>query len=101
MRDLEKRQPSISQTPHPLPGQSCALAATPKRHEPVPHGLGTEGIQRPLVARHAVVVGVPAKDAGEPASLLRDGLIAAAQQLAPEGVQLHPRPLRVGDALEL
>jgi hypothetical protein len=33
--------------------------------------------------------------------LLRDGLIAAAQQLAPEGVQLHPRPLRVGDALEL
>ena len=39
MRDLKKRQPPVSQAPHPLPGQSRALAATPKRHEPVPHRL--------------------------------------------------------------
>src|ERR1700756_2195176 len=78
MRDLEERKPSISQAPHPLPGQSCALAATPKRNEPVPHSLGTECVERPLIARHAVIVGVPAKDAGQPASLFRHGLIAAA-----------------------
>src|SRR4051812_13668477 len=98
MRDLEERKPSISQTSHPRPGQSRALAATPKRHEPMPDRLGTERVKRPLIARHAVVVGVPAKDAGKPAALLRDGLIAAAQQLAPQSVQLHPRPLRAGDA---
>ena len=74
MSDLEERQPSVAQAPHPLPGQPCALAAAPKRHEPVPHGLGAEGIQRPLIARHAVVVGVAPEDAGEPAPLLRDGL---------------------------
>ena len=68
--------------------------------KPVPHCLGTERVERPLIARHAVVVGAPAKDAGEPASLLRHGPVAAAQQLAPEGAQLHPRPLRVGDALQ-
>jgi hypothetical protein len=44
---------------------------------------------------------VPAKDAGKPAPLLWNGLIAASEQLAPEGVQLRPRPFRVGDALEL
>ena len=100
MRDWEERKPSIAQASHPLPGQSCALAATPKRHEPVPHCLGAERVERPLVVRHAVVVGVPTKDAGKPASLLRHGPVATAQQLAPEGVQFHARPLRVGDALE-
>jgi len=101
MGDLEKRKPSVSQAPHPLPGQSCALAAAPKRHEPVPHGLRAKGIQRPLITRHAVVVGVAPEDAGEPAPLIRDGPIAASPQLAPEGVKLCPRPLRVGDPLEL
>jgi hypothetical protein len=40
VRDVEERQPSVSQALHPLPGQSCSLAAAPKRHEPVPYGLG-------------------------------------------------------------
>ena len=101
MGDLEEWQPSIAQAPHPLPGQSCALAATPKRLEPEAHGLRAEGIQRPLITRHAVIVGVPAKDAGEPTPLLWDRLIAASEQLAPEGVKLRPRPFRVGDAFEL
>ena len=77
MTDLEERQPSISETPHPLPGQSRALAATPKRHVPVPHDLRAEGVQRSLIAGHAVVVGVAAQDLGKPSALLRDGLIAA------------------------
>ena len=39
---------------------------------------------------------------GEPGAYpIRDGLIAASQQLAPEGVKLCPRPLRVGNPLEL
>jgi len=66
----------------------------------VPDDLGAEGVQRLLVARHAVIVGVPAQDAGKPASLLGDGLVATSQQLALKGVQLHPRPFRVGDAFE-
>ena len=101
MGDLEKRQPSISEPPHPLPGQSRALAATPKRHAPEPDRLGSEGVQRSLITGHAVVVGVPAQDAGKPTTLLGNGLIAATQELAPQGVQLGPRPLRIGDPLEL
>jgi N-terminal domain of reverse transcriptase len=63
--DGEKRQPSVAEAPHPLPGHRGALAAAPQRHEPKPHGLGAEGVQRLLVAGHAVVVGVSTQDAGE------------------------------------
>jgi len=90
MGDLEERQPSVSEAPHPRPGQSRALAATPQRPAPEPHDLGTEGVQRSLIAGHAVVVGVPAQDAGKPATLLGNRLIAALQQLAPQGVKLGP-----------
>ena len=64
MCDREQRQPSVSQALHPRPGQSRALAATPERHPPEPDRFGAEGEQRPLIARHAVIVDVPAKDAG-------------------------------------
>jgi len=101
MCDLERGKPSVSQTLHPRPGQSCALTATPKRPAPEPHDLGAEGIQRPLVTRHAVIVGVPTQDAGRPATLLGNGPIAALEKIAPQGAQLRPRPLRVGDPLEL
>ena len=100
MDDLQERQPSISETPHPLPGQSRALAATPKRHQPEPHRLRPEGVERSLIARHAVVIGVPTQDAGKPDALLRNGLIATPQKLAPKGMQLGPRPLGISDPLQ-
>ena len=54
-----------------------------------------------LIVGHPVIVGVPLQDAGEPATLLWDGLVAASQQLALEDEQLGPQPFRVGDPLEL
>ena len=101
MCDLERGKPSVSQTLHPRPRHSRALATTPKRSAPEPHDFGAEGVQRPLIAWHAVIVGVPTQDAGQPAALFGNGPIAALEKLAPQGVQLRPRPLRVGDPLEL
>ena len=59
--DAEEREPSGSEAPHSLPGHCGALAAAPQRHEPEPHSLGAEGVQRLLIAGHAVVVACPRK----------------------------------------
>jgi hypothetical protein len=58
---------------HSLPVQAGALAAAPQRLVPVPGHLIAEGVHRLAVAGHRVVVVVPAKDAGEPVSLLGMG----------------------------
>src|SRR5205085_11732019 len=46
MEDPRLREPSVSETPYPLPGQPVTLAATPKRLEPVPDDPFAEGAER-------------------------------------------------------
>ena len=100
VRDPGWREPSLREAMHSLPVQATALAAAPERLVPVPGCLVLEGLDRVAVAGHRVVVVVPAQDAGEPASLFGDGQVPASHQLALEGVQLDPQPLRFSDALE-
>ena len=85
---------------HSLPVQVVALAAAPQRLVPMPGHLIAEGVHRVAVAGHRVVVVVPAQDAGEPVSLLRDGLMRAPPRLGLDRTQLCSHPLRVGDALD-
>src|ERR1700686_5085593 len=72
----------IGEAPHPLPGQPAALTATPKRFEPVLDDPFAEGAERLDVVGHRVVVVVPLQDAGEPATLLWNGLVHTPRHLA-------------------
>jgi hypothetical protein len=76
------------------------LAAAPKREAPVPDRLGAELDDRVAVARHRVVVAVPAHDAGEPAYLVGDRERAASHQFGLDLPELRGHPLLASDALE-
>ena len=67
----------------------------------MPDELSAEGGERLAVVGHRVVLVVPAQDAGEPASLLGDGLMHASPYLEPVGPQLGTHPFGVGDPLQL
>ena len=75
----------LSETIHPLPVQPMFLAATPERFEPVPDEQIAEGGERLDVVGHRVIVVVPLQDAGEPATLLWNGLVHTPRHLALDG----------------
>jgi hypothetical protein len=64
---------------------------------PMPRHLGAKRRDRMSIGGNAVIRHVPAYHRVEPSPLLRDGLVAAPLDLAPELVQLrrHPPPLRL------
>ena len=68
------------------------LAATPKRPQPVPDHAFAEGAERLDVVGHRVIVVVPVQDAGQPATLLWNGLVHASGHLAFDREQLGPHP---------
>ena len=85
---------------HALPVEAVALAAAFERPVPVSGRLVAERVDRVAVARHAVVVAVPADDAGEPASLVGDWVVLASAQLGLDLAELGPHPLLADEAPE-
>jgi len=77
-----------------------ALAAAPKRMQPMPAELSAEGVGGPMVAGHGVVGEMSSHHARQPPSLLEDGQMPASHELILHLLQLRPQPLRSGDALE-
>ena len=93
MTDTRRRQPVIDMPLHPHPGQWMPLAATPKRAQPEPANLATEGVQRRAVHGHAVVADVPADDTAQPRALLAGGTVHASPQFGFHLLQLRLQPL--------
>jgi hypothetical protein len=66
MLDVGGWQPAGGEAVHPFPGEAGALAAAPKRPEPVSHHVVAEGPDGFAVAGHGVVGEVPSHHACQP-----------------------------------
>src|SRR5690606_35697870 len=75
------RQPSVDDSPHPVPKDSAVLAPTRQGTVPEPADLESEEVERRAVRRHAVVTDVPTDNRPQPLTLLRDGVMHAPLQL--------------------
>ena len=86
---------SDDQTQKPSPGHRPALAPAPKRAEPAPKDLSSEGIQTVHVARHRVVVEPALDNRAQPLPELRDWLVPAMPKLRLQRVSFAERRLRM------
>jgi hypothetical protein len=73
MHDADRRQPSVDEATHPLPGQAVPLASAAKCTQPVATRLAVEGPDSVDVAWHGVVGEMSPHHACQPAPLLGDG----------------------------
>jgi hypothetical protein len=69
MQHADRRQPPGCDSVHALPVEAGALAAVPKRLEPVSHRLAAKGPDCLGVAGHGVVGEAPSHHACQPLAL--------------------------------
>ena len=90
------REPQRGEAPHALPCQAMPLTAATKVEQPMPRNLLPELPQGFRVGRDTIVLEVPRENLPQPATLLRDGIMTPAFQLAFDLLEFGPQALGDG-----
>jgi hypothetical protein len=93
MTDMGSREPQRGDAPHAIPGQAMPLAAATQVTQPMPRDLLSELTQGFRVGRDAIVLVMPSEDLPQPVTLLRDGIVTPAFQLALDFLEFGPQAL--------
>ena len=89
MVDASRREPTVNQPPHTVPGNATILASPRQRAMPEPAGLEPEHVQRGLVHGHPKVSEMSTHHRAQPLPHFRDGSVHASPELSFHLAQLR------------